>query len=358
MRFGQYGKTHERLPPFLREKSRRLPGQHHALHARKQRLRRMFGRELRNVQMNLTIATRGSKLALWQAHHITALLTAEHPGLSVELLILKTQGDKILDVPLAKVGGKGLFVKEIEEALLDGRADLAVHSMKDVPVELPEGLILGAVPKREDDADMLLSREYASLAELPEGAVVGTSSLRRQSQLLGLRPDLDVRMLRGNLDTRVGKMMDGQYQAIVVAAAGLNRLGLTTPRMVRLGAPEFLPAVGQGALGLEYRQDDGRTAQLTAFLDHPDSHDAVRAERGFLARLEGGCQVPIAAWGQMLSSQTLRLTGLVAEPDGTHVIRDELEGPRTEAVQLGKAVAERVLARGGGDILRRAYGNG
>lgn len=317
----------------------------------------MFGRELRDVQMKLTIATRGSKLALWQAHHITALLTAEHQDLSVELLILKTQGDKILDVPLAKVGGKGLFVKEIEEALLDGRADLAVHSMKDVPVEQPEGLILGAVPKREDDADMLLSREYAGLDDLPAKAVVGTSSLRRQSQLLAIRPDLDVRMLRGNLDTRVGKLMDGQFQAIVVAAAGLNRLGLTTPKMVRLGAPEFLPAVGQGALGLEFRQDDQRVARLTAFLDHPDTHDAVRAERGFLARLEGGCQVPIAAWGQVLSSESIRLTGLVADPDGSQVIRHEQEGPRAEAARLGAAVAEKVLERGGGEILRRAYGD-
>jgi len=316
----------------------------------------MLGRELRDVQMKLTIATRGSKLALWQAHHITALLTAEHPGLSVDLLILKTQGDKILDVPLAKVGGKGLFVKEIEEALLDGRADLAVHSMKDVPVEQPRGLILGAVPKREDDADMLLSHEYASLADLPAKAVVGTSSLRRQSQLLAIRPDLDIRMLRGNLDTRVGKMLEGQFQAIVVAAAGLNRLGLTAPRMVRLSAPEFLPAVGQGALGLEYRQDDPRVAGLTAFLDHPDTHDAVRAERGFLTRLEGGCQVPIAAWGQVLSPEAIRLTGLVAEPDGSRVIRAGQEGPRASAAQLGSAVAEEVLKQGGGEILRRVYG--
>ncbi len=307
--------------------------------------------------MKLTIATRGSKLALWQAHHITGLLTAEHPGLAVELLILKTQGDKILDVPLAKVGGKGLFVKEIEEALLDGRADLAVHSMKDVPVEQPAGLVLGAVPRREDDADMLLSREYASLGELPAGAVVGTSSLRRQSQLMALRPDLDIRMLRGNLDTRVGKMLEGEYQAIVVAAAGLNRLGLTTPHMVRLGAPEFLPAVGQGALGLEYRKGDERVAGLTAFLDHPETHDAVRAERGFLARLEGGCQVPIAAWGQVLSQEAIRLTGLVADPDGSRVIRAQLDGPRAGATLLGKAVAEEVLSQGGGEILRRVYGN-
>jgi len=315
----------------------------------------MLGRELLHVQMSITIATRGSKLALWQANHIKSRLEAEHDGLGVELLILKTQGDKILDVPLAKVGGKGLFVKEIEEALADGRADLAIHSMKDVPVERREGLTLGAVPEREDFADMLLSREFDSLAALPRGASIGTSSLRRQSQLLALRPDLDIRMLRGNLDTRVGKLMDGKYDAIVVAAAGLNRLGLTAPRMVRLAPPEFIPAVAQGALGIEYRADDERMRSLTAFIDHPDTRDAVAAERAFLARLEGGCQVPIAAHGR-IEGGGVALTGLVADPEGKTIIRVEKSAPRGQAASLGRQVAEDVLDRGGKAILDSVYG--
>jgi len=305
--------------------------------------------------MTVTIATRGSKLALWQANHIKGLLESRHSGLSVELLILKTQGDKILDVPLAKVGGKGLFVKEIEDALAHGRADLAVHSMKDVPVERRPGLVLGAVPAREDRSDMLLSLAYASLADLPRGASVGTSSLRRQAQLLACRPDLNIQMLRGNLDTRVGKLKDGLYDAIVVAAAGLNRLGLTAPQMVPLAPPEFLPAVAQGALGLEYRADDARMRELTAFLDDPDTRDCVNAERAFLARLEGGCQVPIAAWSRLDGDQLI-LTGLVADPLGQTLIRSEAGAPRAQALSLGRAVAEDTLSRGAAEILKRAYG--
>lgn len=305
--------------------------------------------------MTLTIATRGSKLALWQAEHVKALLESRHQGLRVELLILKTQGDKILDVPLAKVGGKGLFVKEIEEALLDGRADLAVHSMKDVPVDQPEGLVLDAVPEREDAADMLLSLEHPSLEALPRGAVVGTSSLRRQAQLMSLRPDLVIESLRGNLDTRVAKLREGRYAAIVVAAAGLNRLGLKTDQMTRLAAPVFLPAVGQGALGLERRADDARVRDLIAFLDHPDTRDAVSAERGFLARLEGGCQVPIAACALVTGPDTLTLTGLVADPEGRTIIRAERTGERVLAGELGRLVAEEVLERGGESILRAVY---
>lgn len=305
--------------------------------------------------MSLTIATRGSKLALWQAEHIKALLEARHEGLSVDLLVLKTQGDKILDVPLAKVGGKGLFVKEIEEALLDGRADLAVHSMKDVPVEQPEGLVLDAVPEREDAADMLVSLDHSGLEALPQGAVVGTSSLRRQAQLMSLRPDLVIESLRGNLDTRVAKLREGRYAAIVVAAAGLNRLGLKTDRMARLAAPAFLPAVGQGALGLERRADDERVRDLIAFLDHADTRDAVSAERGFLARLEGGCQVPIAASARVTGPDTLTLTGLVADPDGRQIIRAERSGQRVKAGGLGRAVAEEVLGLGGESILRAVY---
>jgi len=317
----------------------------------------VFRRELRHVQMNITIATRGSKLALWQANHIKSLLEGRHAGLTVSLLILKTQGDKILDVPLAKVGGKGLFVKEIEDALADGRADLAIHSMKDVPVERLAGLTLGAIPQREDHADMLLSKTFRSLSDLPQGATIGTSSLRRQSQLMALRPDLKIQMLRGNLDTRVGKLMDGQYDAIVVAAAGLNRLGITAPCMVRLCAPDFLPAVAQGALGIEYRADDQRIRDLTAFLDHPDTRDAVSAERAFLARLEGGCQVPIAAFGRIDGGDVV-LTGLVADPDGTVMIRAEKRAPRSDAQALGRIVAEEVMERGAAKILADVYGAG
>lgn len=309
------------------------------------------------MREKLTIATRGSKLALWQAHHVADRLRQAHPGLTVDLLPIKTRGDKILDVPLAKVGGKGLFVKEIEEALLDGRADLAVHSMKDVPAEQPDGLLLGVIPEREEPTDLLLSVAHDSLAALPAGATVGTSSLRRKAQLLGLRPDLSIVDLRGNLDTRLGKLLDGRFDAIVVAAAGCNRLGLSAPRMVRLGPPEFLPAAAQGALGLEYRIDDPQTAAQVAFFDHADSRDAVAAERGFLARLEGGCQVPIAAHA-VVSGDDLVLEGLVADPEDGRVFRDRIAGPRAQAAALGRALAETVLAMGAKAVLDAVYAAG
>ncbi|WP_018125962.1 hydroxymethylbilane synthase [Desulfovibrio oxyclinae] len=307
------------------------------------------------MKQKITIATRGSKLALWQANHISALLREEHPGLEVELLKIKTKGDKILDVPLAKVGGKGLFVKEIEEALLDGRADIAVHSMKDVPTELPEGLEVGINPEREAATDTLLSVNYRGLAELPEGAVVGTSSLRRQSQLLLLRPDLEIKWLRGNLDTRVGKLMNGEYDAIVVATAGLVRLGLSAPKSEILGPPDFLPAVAQGALGIEYRKDDAEVRGMIEFLDHRESKYQVLAERGFLTGLDGGCQVPIAAWSR-LEGEKILLTGFVADEDGSRPIRMEQEGHRDSAWQIGTELADRVLAAGGKEILDKVYG--
>ncbi|OLN24500.1 Porphobilinogen deaminase [Desulfovibrio sp. DV] len=306
------------------------------------------------MRQTLVIATRGSKLALWQANHVAARLRETYPGLTVDLLPIKTKGDIILDVPLAKVGGKGLFVKEIEEALLDGRADLAVHSMKDVPAEQPEGLVVGIIPERQDPCDRLLSVAYDSLAALPAGATVGTSSLRRKAQLLALRPDLSIIDLRGNLDTRVGKLLDGQFDAIIVAAAGLNRLELSAPKSVRLGPPQFLPAAAQGALGLEYRLDDPETAAMLAFFDHAESHDTVAAERGFLARLEGGCQVPIAAYAT-LSGDTLHLEGLVADPETGKTFRDATSGPRTQAVALGQALADTVLAMGAKTILDAVY---
>lgn len=302
----------------------------------------------------VTIATRGSKLALWQAEHISALLRRQYPGLEVDLLKIKTTGDKILDVPLAKVGGKGLFVKEIEEALLDGRADLAVHSMKDVPTELPPQLTVGVNPVREAATDSLLSVKYDGLDALPNGAHVGTSSLRRQAQLKTLRPDLDIESLRGNLDTRVRKLMEGRFDAIVVATAGLNRLGLTAPKVEILGPPRFLPAVAQGALGIEYRADRPEMAELLAFLNHPDTVAQVAAERGFLTGLDGGCQVPIAAWSRMADG-ALTLTGLVSGVNGETPIRLEEAGPAAEAWNIGARLAERVLAAGGKAILDEVY---
>jgi len=303
---------------------------------------------------NYVIATRGSKLALWQANHVKSLLEAQGAG-SVELLPLKTQGDKILDTPLAKIGGKGLFVKEIEEALLDGRADLAVHSMKDVPSQTPEGLEVGVTPPREDRTDTLLSVEYESLAALPAGARVGTCSLRRQAQLLLLRPDLRLENLRGNVDTRLRKLMEGQFDAIVMATSGLKRLGLSAPKMSILGPPEFLPAVGQGALGIEYREDDAELIGLLAPLNHEYTRVCVAAERGFLEGLDGGCQVPIAANAELAAGEVL-LEGLVAEVDGSAVIRRETRGPSSQARDLGLALAREVLAAGGKEILDRVYG--
>ncbi len=323
----------------------------------------MFRRQLRHVQVamkKLTIATRGSQLALWQAEHVSDLLQKEH-GVGTELLVLKTKGDIILDVPLAKVGGKGLFVKEIEEALLDGRADLAVHSMKDVPMDLPEGLVLGAVPVREDPSDLLLSVRFSSPEALPPGAKVGTSSLRRQAQLLALRPDLTVISLRGNVNTRLRKLMEGQFDAIVMAAAGVARLGLTAPHMIPLAPPAFLPAAGQGALGIEFRRDREDVRSLLAFLDHPETRARVTAERAFLTGLEGGCQVPIAAYAVLSPASaggaSLALEGLVGDVAGKRLIRKSVTGRPEEAHALGLSLAEDVKAAGGVEILQELYAN-
>lgn len=310
----------------------------------------------------LVIATRGSKLALWQAEHIKSCIEGKHPGVSVELLVLKTRGDIILDVPLAKVGGKGLFVKEIEEALLDGRADLAVHSMKDVPMELPEGLVLGIIPEREEPSDTFLSVHHASLAALPHGATVGTSSLRRQSQLLALRPDLNVVSLRGNVDTRLRKLSEGQFDAIIMATAGMKRLGLSAPKSEVLGPPTFLPAVGQGALGIEFRADRVDLHELLAFLEHTPTRIRVEAERGFLAGLQGGCQVPIAGHAVMTGNDTFTLEGLVADLTGARVIRRTMNGKSApdgaQARTVGLDLAAQLVADGAGDILAEVYGSG
>jgi len=307
----------------------------------------------------ITIATRGSKLALWQAEHIRGRLMERYPGLRVDLLRIKTTGDKILDVPLAKIGGKGLFVKEIEEALLDGRADLAVHSMKDVPAKLPVGLTLGVIPKRESFLDVLLSMRFPDLKSLPQGARVGTSSLRRRCQLLALRPDLKIMMLRGNLDTRVDKLAGGGYDAIVVAQAGMNRLGLQAPYMSELVPPAFLPAVGQGALGLEYAEDRSELAEMLGFLDDLPTRSCVRAERAFLAALEGGCQAPIAGWARINDAGRIVLRGLVADVDGQNMIVEEASAKASAQVRdaetLGRQVAQAVLDRGGREILRQIY---
>lgn len=305
----------------------------------------------------IRIATRGSKLALWQAHHISGLLRAQYPGLTVDLNIIKTKGDKILDVPLAKIGGKGLFVKEIEEALLAGEADIAVHSMKDVPAELPEGLKLGIIPEREQPTDSFLSVDYADVASLPAGARVGTSSLRRQTQLMGMRRDLCILSLRGNLDTRVNKLLAGEFDAIIVATAGMNRLGLTAPKMQELAPPQFFPAVAQGALGIEYRADRPELDGMLAFLDHAPSRVCVQAERSFLFGLDGGCQVPIAGFAT-LSGDQITLTGLVADLCGDRVIRRQASAPSHAALELGAEVAKAVLAAGGQDILDEVYRSG
>lgn len=307
------------------------------------------------MRSTLTIATRGSRLALWQAEHIKSCLQAIAPELEIRLNVIKTKGDIILDVPLAKVGGKGLFVKEIEEALLNGEADLAVHSMKDVPMELPQGLLLGCVPPRENPTDCLLSCQYTSVAALPQNACVGTSSLRRQAQLLAQRPDLRIESLRGNVDTRLRKLRDGVYDAIVLASAGLNRLELTAPCMHSLDPQVFLPAVGQGALGIECREDDYELFALLAQLEDTPTRVCVEAERGFLAGLEGGCQVPIAGHARLLDDDTLRLEGLVAEVDGSRILRAQKQGHTSQARQWGLELAGELLDQGGRAILEKLY---
>ncbi len=303
----------------------------------------------------LVIATRGSKLALAQARWVAGRLAGLRPGLEVELEVIKTQGDKITAVPLAEVGGKGLFVKEIEEALLAGQAQLAVHSMKDVPAELPPGLIIAGVSPREDVRDVLVSRRWGSLEELPAGARVGTSSLRRRAQLLAQRPDLEVVPLRGNVETRLRKLEAEGLDAVILAAAGLVRLGLEGVVTQYLPLETLLPAVGQGALGLECREDDDATRELAAALADPAAAAAVEAERTFLARLEGGCQVPIAAHA-VLEGDRLWLRGLVADLEGRPLVRAQGRAPRGEAAALGRRVAEEVLDKGGREILARLYG--
>jgi hydroxymethylbilane synthase len=300
----------------------------------------------------LRIATRKSQLALWQAGHVAALLRSAHPGLSVELLPMTTRGDQIQDRSLAAIGGKGLFIKELEVAIADGRADLAVHSMKDVPAELPPGFVIGAVLERADARDALLATRYASLAALPAGARIGTSSLRRQAQILAARPDLKVEPLRGNVGTRIKRLDDGELDAIVLACAGLVRLGLQSRITAHLDLSACLPAVGQGVIGVECRADNAAALAFIAALEHPASRAALSAERSFSGELGGSCQSPIAAHAS-ISNGTLNLHGLVAEPDGSRVLRDHLQGPASDPQALGEALAQRLLAAGAGPLLER-----
>jgi len=298
----------------------------------------------------LRIATRKSPLALWQAEHVAAALRRAHPGLVVEIRGMTTRGDKILDAPLAKVGGKGLFVKELEQGMLDGTADIAVHSMKDVPVDFPEGLHLPVILEREDPRDAFVSNRFDSLADLPEGARVGTSSLRRQCQILERRPDLRIEPLRGNVNTRLARLDAGDYDAIILAAAGLKRLGFASRIRRHIETNESLPAIGQGAIGIECRTDDARTGALIAPLHHPDTALRILAERALNHRLHGGCQVPIAGHAT-LDGDRLHLSGLVGDPDGSRTLRAQAEGQSMEAEAIGAAVADALLAQGADLIL-------
>ena len=307
----------------------------------------MSSREIR-------IATRKSALALWQAEFVKAELEKAYPDLTVSLVPMVSRGDQLLDSPLAKIGGKGLFVKELEMALLEDRADIAVHSMKDVPMHFPEGLGLFCICEREDPRDAFVSNRFASLADLPEGSIVGTSSLRRQAQLLKLRPDLTINFLRGNVNTRLAKLDAGEYDAIILAAAGLLRLGFAERIRSYLSTEDSLPAGGQGAVGIECRVDDHELHQLLSVLHHQETADRVVAERALNTHLNGGCQVPIACYA-VIEGQELWLRGMVGQPDGTLLLAAEARAPRSQAEQLGIAVAEDLLSQGAGEILAAVY---
>ncbi len=301
------------------------------------------------------IATRKSALALWQAEYVRDALIALHPNLQVELVKMSTQGDKILDVPLAKVGGKGLFVKELEQGMLSGDADIAVHSMKDVPVEFPEGLHLPVICQREDPRDAFVSNNYASLDDLPQGARVGTSSLRRECQLRATRPDLTIVSLRGNVNTRLAKLDAGEYDAIILAAAGLKRLGFENRIRSALTPEQSLPAIGQGAVGIETRVDDDEINALIAPLNCAKTWIVVQAERAMNKRLAGGCQVPIGGFA-LLEGDEVWLRGLVGRPDGTEMLYAEVRGNADDAEALGIQLAEDLLSQGADTILADVYG--
>lgn len=308
----------------------------------------MSSREIR-------IATRKSALALWQAEYVKSRLEEAHPGLLVTLVPMVSRGDKLLDSPLSKIGGKGLFVKELETALLENEADIAVHSMKDVPMDFPEGLGLFCICEREDPRDAFVSNTYASLDELPQGSVVGTSSLRRQAQLLTRRPDLEIRFLRGNVNTRLAKLDAGEYDAIILAAAGLIRLGFEDRITSAISVDDSLPAGGQGAVGIECRSVDSEIHALLAPLHHQDTATRVTAERALNKHLNGGCQVPIACYA-VLEGEQIWLRGLVGDPNGGLLLNAEARAPRRDAEALGVQVAEDLLSQGANDILKAVYG--
>ncbi|KXJ60694.1 MAG: porphobilinogen deaminase [Alteromonas sp. Nap_26] len=307
-----------------------------------------------NTTRTVRIATRKSALALWQAEYVKAKLLEHYPSMVVELVPMSTQGDKILDTPLAKIGGKGLFIKELEVAMLEGRADIAVHSMKDVPVEFPEGFGLHAICERENPYDAFVSNNFDSIDALPQGAVVGTSSLRRQCQIRKYRPDLMIKDLRGNVNTRLAKLDAGEYDAIILASAGLIRLEMASRIRMPLTADISLPAVGQGAVGIECRNDDEELIALLQALNHDDTNTRVTAERAMNERLEGGCQVPIGSFAT-LDGDSLTLTGMVGKPDGTELLFASATAPRESATSIGIEVAEALLAQGAGDILKALY---
>ncbi|PCJ93697.1 MAG: hydroxymethylbilane synthase [Porticoccaceae bacterium] len=313
------------------------------------------------MSSSLRIATRKSPLALWQAEYVKAQLQKRYPDLVVELVGFTTRGDKILDTPLAKVGGKGLFVKELEVALLEGHADIAVHSMKDVPMDFPEGLGLSVICEREDPTDAFVSNQYHCLEDLPAGSRVGTSSLRRQTQLRERYPALEILELRGNVNTRLNKLDQGGYDAIILATAGLVRLDMVDRIRQRIAPEQSLPAGGQGAVGIESRLDDERVQTLLQHLHHTPTAQCVIAERAMNRHLQGGCQVPIACYailqGTAEEADELWLRGLVGSPDGKQVIRDEIRGKATDAEVLGVALAEKLLNLGAGDILKKVYGD-
>ncbi|MHB0817792.1 hydroxymethylbilane synthase [Stutzerimonas stutzeri] len=307
------------------------------------------------MSREIRIATRKSALALWQAEYVKARLEAEHPHVTVSLVPMVSRGDKLLDAPLAKIGGKGLFVKELETALLENEADIAVHSMKDVPMEFPEGLGLYCICEREDPRDAFVSNSFEDFAALPAGAVVGTSSLRRQAQLLARRPDLKIQFLRGNVNTRLAKLDAGEYDAIILAAAGLIRLGFGERIRSSISVEDSLPAGGQGAVGIECRTGDSELQQLLECLNHPETALRVTAERALNRHLNGGCQVPIACYA-VLEDDQLWLRGLVGQPDGEVLLRAEGRAPAAEAEALGVRIAEELLAQGAGKILQDIYG--
>lgn len=309
---------------------------------------------MKTTLKTLRIATRSSPLALWQAEEVSRQLFELYPDLDVQLVTMKTKGDKILDAPLAKVGGKGLFVKELEAGMLANEADIAVHSMKDVPVEFPEGLELALIMEREDPRDAFVSNKYQSLDDLPEGAILGTSSLRRQTQISERYPHLTINWLRGNVNTRLRKLDDGEYDAIILAAAGLKRLGFADRIRAELAPEVSLPAIGQGAIGIETRSDDDAVKSLLAPLADEDTTRRVLAERAMNETLQGGCQVPIAGYAELEGDQ-LYLRGLVGEPDGSKVLRAEIRGPVEDSVSLGVELARDLLKQGAGDILARLH---